>query len=88
MAVLRVEAKALAGELEAAGKQVRVNAFTAHPGAELAVVILATTQLVDGAHHVRGAVGVMRIEPVAEQRRHFQWKAQQHVTGGTGAGVA
>lgn len=77
IAVLRIEAQSLACQLEAVVQQVRVHALAAHAGAESAVVVLAAAQLLDGAHHVRSAIRVMGIEPVAEQRCNFQLQAER-----------
>jgi len=49
MAVLRIEAQALAGQLEAVGQQIRVHALAAHARDEVAYVVLVFAQVVDRA---------------------------------------
>ena len=64
------------------------DALALHPPAPLRVVVAAAVHLADQAHHPLRAVGVVRLEPVAEQRPDLARQAQDDVAGAGRAGVA
>ena len=80
-----------AGRTAAAKRRPTSSATTPSPFIRLPhsrVVVAAAVHLADEAHHALRAVGVMRLEPVAEQRRDLARQAQDDVAGAAGAGVA
>src|SRR5690606_32775681 len=74
-------AEAGTGLAETLLEQLREWAFAAHAGAEGAVVVLAAAHLLDQAHHVRGALGVVQLQPLAPDLLQLVRQAQQHVAG-------
>ena len=62
-------------------EQLRERAFAAHARAERAVVILAAAHLPHQAHDVRGALGIVQLQPFAPDRLQLMRQPQQHVAG-------
>lgn len=73
------------GHLHALADDVREDTLPAHARGEVAVVILAAIHLLDKADDVRGAVGVVQLEPFAEELLQFVRKTYAGVADGVGA---
>src|SRR3546814_17867925 len=73
------ETQAPVGVGETGGDQVGEGAFAAHAPAELRVVVLAAAHLPDQAPHVRGAFGVVQLQPFAPDVLELVRPAQQPV---------
>jgi iron complex outermembrane receptor protein len=67
-----VEPEAAARDLEALLDDVGEHAGAPHARSPFRAVVLAAAQVLNEAHDVRGAVGVVRRQPVAEQRRDLE----------------
>src|SRR5579871_6444680 len=81
MARARVlEAELARDEREAAREKLRVGAVAAHALAEARIVILAAACLLDERHDVRGAAGLMILEPLAKQALELMRQPQEHVS--------
>ena len=48
------------------------TALPAHPGEEIGIIVAPAAQRLDRRHHLGGAIGIMLVQPGAEQRRHFE----------------
>ena len=64
-----------AGEAEAGAQQIGPGALPAHPGEEGGIIVTAAADRADRRHHLARAIGIMRVEPGTEQRRHLQRQA-------------
>src|SRR5436190_630102 len=76
LAAVVVEAEATLGLGQPLRDELGPHAYAAHAGAERRVVVLAAAHVADAAHHARGAVRKMLVEPALEQRVHFPRQAQ------------
>jgi hypothetical protein len=83
---LAIKPQAARGLGETLGDEFGERALAAHALAEGRVVVAAAAHLLHQAHHVLGAFGQVRGQPVAEDRRHLVRQAQQYITRRLGAG--
>ena len=67
------------GAIEPRLEQVRPGALPAHAAEPVRVVVLAAAQGLDDVHHLLGAVGIMLVEPGAEQGRDLEGEAHRQV---------
>src|SRR5450830_596951 len=74
-----VEPQALDRLAETLRQQIGKRPLSAHAHAEATVIHLPTAHLAHQAHHMGGALRVVRRQPFLEQRRHLQRQAQHHV---------
>ena len=81
MRATAIETQAAAGDVEALCEERSEFAFAAHPRSERRIVVAAAAHLLDEAHHVRGALRIMDVEPVPKERRNLARKPDQHPAG-------
>ena len=55
------------------------RALAAHPAEEIRIVVAPAAKRFDGRHHLGGAVGIMFVEPGAEQRRDLVRQAHRKI---------
>src|SRR5690606_27805708 len=68
-------------------QQLRERPLPLHAPPEAAVVVAPAAHLPHQAHHVRGAVGKVQLQPFLPDFAQFVRQPQQHVAGGAGAGL-
>ena len=66
-------------DLEPRLQQVGPGALAAHAAEEIGIIVAPAAKRIDRCHHLGGAVGIMLVEPGAEQRRHLVRQANRKV---------
>src|SRR5215471_1473587 len=78
LAPFGIEAELLAGHLEPASDHPGIGACALHARAPGRVIVLAAAHVADQLENMGVTVGIVRLEPFAEQVAHFKRQAQQH----------
>src|SRR3546814_17141105 len=65
------------GALDALADQLRPDAVAFPAAEEVRIIVAPAANVLHHMQHLRGAVGMMRVEPGAEQRRDHERQADQ-----------